>query len=66
MNTETNTSSSLAVNDIAELVRGFDLSLRARNRSAKTIKGYIDTAHLFRESPRSATVVVVEPCERCI
>ena len=28
----------LAVNDLAELERGFDLSLRARNRSPKTIQ----------------------------
>ncbi|MGA7419849.1 MAG: tyrosine-type recombinase/integrase [Acidimicrobiales bacterium] len=39
----------LAVNDIAELLRGFELSLRARNRSPKTIKGYREAAELFRE-----------------
>jgi site-specific recombinase XerD len=39
----------LAVNDIAELMRGFELSLRARNRSPKTIKGYTESAALFRD-----------------
>lgn len=39
----------LAVNDIAELLRGFELSLRARNRSPKTIKGYVETTRLFRQ-----------------
>lgn len=38
----------LAVNDLAELERGFDLSLRARNRSPKTIKSYVETVRLLR------------------
>lgn len=40
---------TVAVNDIGELMRGFELSLRARNRSAKTIIGYVQTAQLFRD-----------------
>ncbi len=42
-------SNAVAVNDISELMRGFELSLRARNRSPKTIKGYTETAALFRD-----------------
>ena len=38
-----------AINDIAELERGFSLSLRARNRSPKTIKSYVEAVRLFRE-----------------
>jgi site-specific recombinase XerD len=38
-----------AGNDISQLLRGFELSLRARNRSQKTIKGYMETTSLFRE-----------------
>jgi len=48
MTTATDPTTGLAVNDVAELVRGFELSLRARNRSPKTIKGYVETARLFR------------------
>jgi site-specific recombinase XerD len=48
MTTEISADPSLAVNDISALLRGFDLSLRARNLSPKTIKGYTETAHLFR------------------
>lgn len=40
---------SHSVNDIAELERGFTLSLQARNRSPKTIKSYIEAMRLFRE-----------------
>jgi site-specific recombinase XerD len=49
MTSAIDTPTDLAVNDIAELVQGFDLSLRARNRSPKTIKGYVETTRLFRE-----------------
>jgi len=38
----------LAINDISELERGFDLSLRARNRSPKTVKSYLEAVRLFR------------------
>ena len=48
MTTEISAVPRLAVNDIAELLRGFELSLRARNRSPKTIKGYTETTRLFR------------------
>lgn len=40
---------SVAVNDITELLSGFELSLRARNRSPRTIKSYLETARLFRD-----------------
>jgi site-specific recombinase XerD len=40
---------SLAVNDIAELLKGWELSLRARNRSPQTIKSYRDAAEHLRE-----------------
>ncbi len=40
---------TLAINDIEELERGFTLSLRARNRSPKTIKSYVEAVRLFRE-----------------
>jgi site-specific recombinase XerD len=40
---------TLAINDIAELLRGFELSLRARNRSPKTVKGYLQSTRIFRE-----------------
>ena len=39
----------LEVNDIAELMRGFELSLRAGNKSPKTVKGYTDSTRIFRE-----------------
>jgi site-specific recombinase XerD len=39
----------LAINDLSELERGFDLSLRARDRSPKTIKSYVEAIGLFRE-----------------
>jgi len=35
-------TASLAFNDLAELERGFELSLRARNRSPRTIKSYVE------------------------
>jgi site-specific recombinase XerD len=40
--------SGLAINDIAELRRGFNISLRSRNRSPKTIKSYLEAVDLFR------------------
>jgi len=42
-------SRDLAVNDIAELRRGFEIQLRARNRSPKKIKSYLEGVDLFRE-----------------
>jgi site-specific recombinase XerD len=39
----------IAVNDIAALARGWQLSLRARNRSPKTVTGYLATLDLFRK-----------------
>jgi site-specific recombinase XerD len=39
----------LATNDLAELERGFELSLRARNRSPKTIKSYLEALRLLRD-----------------
>ncbi len=38
----------LEVNDIAELRRGFEIALLARNRSPKTIKSYLEGLDLFR------------------
>ena len=43
------TTQALEVNDIAELLRGFELSLRAGNKSPKTVKGYTDSTKIFRE-----------------
>jgi site-specific recombinase XerC len=43
------TTETLAATDIAELLRGYELSLRARNGSRKTIRGYLQTANLFRQ-----------------
>jgi site-specific recombinase XerD len=40
---------SLEVNDIAELRRHYEVSLRARNRSPETIKSYLVGLDLFRE-----------------
>lgn len=40
---------TLAINDIGELLRGWELSLRARNRSPQTIKSYMDAAFHLRE-----------------
>jgi site-specific recombinase XerD len=42
-------TSVLAINDIEELERGFELSLRSRNRAAKTIKSYVEALRLLRE-----------------
>ena len=38
-----------AINDLQELERGFDLSLRARNLSPRTMKSYVEAVRLFRE-----------------
>ncbi len=43
------TTTALAVNDISELRAGFDITLRARRRSPKTIKSYLEAVDLFRE-----------------
>lgn len=40
--------STVSINDISQLVGGWKLSLRARNRSPKTIRSYLETAELFR------------------
>ena len=42
-------SDDLDVNDVAELRRGFEVSLRALNRSPKTIKSYLEAVDLYRE-----------------
>jgi site-specific recombinase XerD len=36
------------MNDLQELERGFELSLRARNRSPRTIKSYVEAVRLLR------------------
>jgi site-specific recombinase XerD len=41
--------SSIEVNDLAELRRGFEISLRAGNKSPKTIKSYLEAVDLFRD-----------------
>jgi hypothetical protein len=46
--------SEFAVNDIAELRRGFDVSLRSRNRAAGTIKSYLQALDLFSDFAHSA------------
>jgi site-specific recombinase XerD len=38
-----------AINDLRVLTRSFELSLRARNRSPKTIRSYIETVDLFAD-----------------
>jgi site-specific recombinase XerD len=40
---------ALEVNDVAELRRGFEIALLARNRSPKTIKSYLEAIDLFRD-----------------
>lgn len=47
--TDVVTVQPLAINDIDELVRGWELSLRARNRSPQTIKSYLDSLEHFRD-----------------
>lgn len=44
----TSTISPIVTNDIGDFLRGYELSLRARNRSPKTIVGYLQTVELFR------------------
>jgi hypothetical protein len=39
----------LASNDIMAFLRGYELSLRARNRSPKTIASYVLTVNLFHD-----------------
>ena len=41
--------SAPALNDVLVLARSFELSLRARNRSAETIKSYVGTVEMFGE-----------------
>ena len=36
-----------AVDDVAALLPSFERSLKARNRSPKTIRGYVESARLF-------------------
>jgi site-specific recombinase XerD len=43
------TDADQTVNDIAELRRGFEISLRSRNRAAGTIKSYLQALDLFRD-----------------
>lgn len=38
----------LSGTDVAELKRGFEVALRARNRSRRTIKSYLEAVDLFR------------------
>ena len=38
-----------AINDIADMKRGFIVSLRASNRSPKTIKSYVEAVDLYRK-----------------
>ena len=45
---EGNNPGGLAPNDVAELRRGFEVSLKARNRSPKTITSYLQAVDLFR------------------
>src|SRR6185437_11833066 len=53
-NMQTVIDSDLAVNDLAELRRGFDVSLRSRNRAPGTIKSYLQALDLFREFAAAA------------
>lgn len=46
--TESKTTTDIAPSDIAALLRGYELSLRARNRSPRTITSYIQTVEIFR------------------
>jgi len=46
--TESPISGDLAPTDIAALLRGYELSLRARNRSPRTITSYLQTVEIFR------------------
>ena len=46
----TSTISPAVTNDISDFLNGYELSLRARNRSPKTIVGYLQTAQLFRHN----------------
>lgn len=41
-------SEVLLINDITELRRGFELSLRSRNRSPRTISSYLEAIDLYR------------------
>ena len=51
--------------DVATLMRGFELSLRAKNRSRKTIGGYMQTVSLFRAFLISANMpTAVDRIER--
>ena len=37
------------VNDVVELRRGFEVALRARNRSPKTVKSYLEGLDLYTD-----------------
>jgi hypothetical protein len=41
--------SDVEASDIAALLRGYEPSFRAPNRSSKSIQGYLRTVTLFRE-----------------
>jgi len=43
------TDAELAINDLRELRRGFEVSLRSRNRSPRTIKSYLEALDLYVE-----------------
>ncbi len=43
------TAAQFEVNDVAELRRSFEVALRARNRSPKTIKSYLEAIDLYRD-----------------
>jgi len=44
-----NTEAEIGVNDLRELRRGWEVSLRARNRSPETIKSYLVSLDLYTE-----------------
>jgi len=46
--TEATTGTDLAPSDISALLRGYEWSLRARNRSPRTITSYVQTVEIFR------------------
>jgi site-specific recombinase XerD len=55
----------LEVNDVAELRRSFEVALRARNRSPKTIKSYLEAIDLYRDfAVRSGLPTAVDKITR--
>lgn len=49
MKVTTDLRADLAVNDIAELRRSFEVTLRSQNKAASTIKSYLEAVDLYRE-----------------